>query len=104
MCTICLKRENHSLNLLERLQKLSGRNIAEQMSELKNQVFVYGTLKRGNAYHSFLLDENNGKATFAGTAQTVDKYPLVLLTEYKLPLIMCSPGNGKVRKFGANGW
>lgn len=36
-------------------------------------VFVYGTLKRGGAWHSLLRT-----AEFMGTARTVDRYPMLI--------------------------
>lgn len=64
-------------------------------------IFTYGSLKRGNIYHQYFMDNSHGGATFAGMAQTVEKYPLIVDTDFKVPYALCSPGNGKVR-FGHN--
>ncbi|KAJ3588815.1 hypothetical protein NHX12_009669 [Muraenolepis orangiensis] len=58
------------------------------------QVFVYGTLKKGQPNHHRMLDPANGKARFLATARTVQAYPLVIVGEYNVPFLMNIPGEG----------
>ncbi|XP_012695990.1 LOW QUALITY PROTEIN: gamma-glutamylaminecyclotransferase-like [Clupea harengus] len=58
------------------------------------QVFVYGTLKRGQPNYSRMLDPVNGKASFCGRASTIDKFPLVIAGEGNIPFLLNIPGQG----------
>ena len=56
------------------------------------QVFFYGTLKRGEPNH-FHLDALN--VTFVGEATTVNKWPLIVATDYNIPFLLNKPGHGR---------
>lgn len=58
------------------------------------QIFVYGTLKRGQPNHYRMFDTSNGKAEFLATACTSQKYPLVIATQHNIPFLLNIPGNG----------
>lgn len=58
------------------------------------QIFVYGTLKRGQPNHHCMFDTANGKAEFLATACTTQKYPLVIATQHNIPFLLNIPGNG----------
>lgn len=62
-------------------------------------VFVYGTLKRGQPNHKVLLDATNGCATFRGRGRTVEPFPLVIAGEHNIPRLLNLPGRGR-RVFG----
>ncbi|XP_059541026.1 gamma-glutamylaminecyclotransferase isoform X2 [Myotis daubentonii] len=62
-------------------------------------VFVYGTLKRGQPNHKVLLDATNGSATFRSRGRTVEPYPLVIAGERNIPRLLNLPGRG-YRGFG----
>lgn len=57
-------------------------------------VFVYGTLKRGQPNHNVLLDGTNGCATFQGRGRTVEPYPLVIAGKHNIPHLLNLPGHG----------
>ena len=57
-------------------------------------VFVYGTLKQGHPNHHYFEDVNIGRATFIGTATTVDPWPLVVTTRFSLPYLVDHKGLG----------
>jgi gamma-glutamylaminecyclotransferase len=52
-------------------------------------VFVYGTLKRGFANHSFMEG-----ATFVGEARTLQRYPLVVGNAWFTPYLLPEAGEG----------
>ncbi|KAK7482350.1 hypothetical protein BaRGS_00026369 [Batillaria attramentaria] len=58
--------------------------------------FVYGTLKRGQPNHHFLLDPETGCAEFVSTGQTVNKYPLVISGHYNIPFLLYAEGKGHI--------
>uniref|UniRef100_A0A3B5MT68 Gamma-glutamylaminecyclotransferase n=2 Tax=Xiphophorus couchianus TaxID=32473 RepID=A0A3B5MT68_9TELE len=60
-----------------------------------HRVFVYGSLKRGQPNYPYMTDSCYGKAEFLGTAVTVQKYPLVIATNYNIPSLLNLPGQGK---------
>ena len=53
-------------------------------------VFVYGTLKRGEPNHYWLSDTraSGGSATWLGPGVTRDTWPLVVVTEYNIPMML----------------
>lgn len=59
------------------------------------RVFVYGTLKRGQANHYLMTDTINGSAKFIANAQTTEKFPLVVATRYNIPFLLFKPGVGE---------
>uniref|UniRef100_A0AAZ1X6G5 Gamma-glutamylaminecyclotransferase n=2 Tax=Oreochromis TaxID=8139 RepID=A0AAZ1X6G5_OREAU len=63
-------------------------------SVLMTRVFVYGTLKKGQPNNYRMFDSNNGKAEYLGSAFTIQKYPLMITTEYNIPFLLNIPGQG----------
>ncbi|XP_067298329.1 gamma-glutamylaminecyclotransferase C-like isoform X2 [Pseudorasbora parva] len=59
------------------------------------QVFVYGTLKKGQPNHFRMLDAAKGRAEFVAQARTVERYPLVIATKYNIPFLLNVPGTGQ---------
>ncbi|XP_062270398.1 gamma-glutamylaminecyclotransferase-like [Scomber scombrus] len=57
-------------------------------------VFVYGTLKKGQPNHYRMFDSVNGKAEFLASAFTTEKYPLVIASENNIPFLLNIPGQG----------
>ncbi|RXN29886.1 gamma-glutamylaminecyclotransferase B-like protein [Labeo rohita] len=57
-------------------------------------VFMYGTLKKGQPNYFRMEDTANGEAEFIACARTVEKYPLVIDTEYNIPFLLNVPGKG----------
>ncbi|KAL1418235.1 hypothetical protein MTO96_026116 [Rhipicephalus appendiculatus] len=60
---------------------------AERREEQQAQllVFTYGILKCGQPNHHILTNRKNGHATLVGTAKTLKKWPLVLVSSYEIP-------------------
>ena len=58
-----------------------------------NFVMVYGTLKRGEPNHHWMLDK--GTAEFIGLAETITPYPLVIASKYNIPMLMDVAGKGR---------
>uniref|UniRef100_A0A2A4JLL5 Gamma-glutamylcyclotransferase family protein n=1 Tax=Heliothis virescens TaxID=7102 RepID=A0A2A4JLL5_HELVI len=59
-----------------------------------HQVFVYGTLKRGEPNHYWLEDTNNGVGRYVINGHTEKKFPLIIATKYNIPFLLYSPGDG----------
>ncbi len=53
-------------------------------------VFVYGTLKQGFPFHPLGL----AGATFLGSVQTLEPYPLVIAGSFYGPMMLERPGEG----------
>jgi hypothetical protein len=53
---------------------------------------VYGTLKRGEPNHNWFSKDSTGHYRLICEAKTVDKYPLIIGTEYNIPFLLYSPG------------
>ena len=51
--------------------------VAEKMEKVLN-IFVYGTLKRGERNFYVLQDKQNGSAKFQSEGNTKEKFPLVV--------------------------
>eukprot|EP01134_Creolimax_fragrantissima_P008351 CFRG8351T1 len=51
-------------------------------------VFVYGTLKRERPNHCLLCDVEKGIAKYLGEGRLVDRYPLVMASEYNIPFLL----------------
>ncbi|KAL0204330.1 hypothetical protein M9458_002348 [Cirrhinus mrigala] len=58
-------------------------------------VFMYGTLKKGQPNYFRIEDTDNGQAKFIAHARSVEKYPLVIDTEYNIPFLLNVPGTGQ---------
>jgi len=67
------------------------------MISLDNQIliFVYGTLKRSQPNHSFLVERSHVKFISEGT--TVNKWPLIIATERNVPYLLNKQDFGKVK-------
>lgn len=66
-------------------------------AQLLINVFVYGTLKRGQPNHYWLSDSTSGigaSATFVADGRTTRKFPLVIGTRYNIPFLLEQPGTG----------
>lgn len=61
---------------------------------LMTNIFVYGTLKKGQPNHYRMLDSANGKTHFLASACTTQKYPLVIAGKYNIPYLLDVPGQG----------
>lgn len=61
----------------------------------RNLVFVYGTLKRNEPNHHWLVEKENGDARLVGVANTKEKYPLVIASRYNIPYAVAAPGLGE---------
>ncbi|KAM4795507.1 gamma-glutamylaminecyclotransferase [Rhinophrynus dorsalis] len=57
-------------------------------------IFVYGTLKKGQPNYHIMAGYEHGKAIFKGTGKTVDKYPLVIAEKANIPFLLNVPGTG----------
>ncbi|XP_073698491.1 gamma-glutamylaminecyclotransferase B-like [Garra rufa] len=58
-------------------------------------VFMYGTLKKDQPNYIRMQDPANGQAEFLARARTVEKYPLVIGTEWNIPFLLNKPGMGQ---------
>lgn len=58
------------------------------------KLFVYGTLKSGEANHEILRTSANGIAKYWCKATTTTKMPLVIGTRYNIPFLINKPGIG----------
>lgn len=63
---------------------------------LNNRLFTYGTLKSGQPNSNHMADGTHGKCNFVGTARTEVEFPLVIATQWNIPLLLHSPGDGQV--------
>lgn len=59
-----------------------------------HKLFVYGSLKRGEAKNSWLRNPSNGYAKYLCDAATTQKMPLVIATRYNIPFLLHKPGHG----------
>ncbi|KAL4228660.1 hypothetical protein ACF0H5_011705 [Mactra antiquata] len=57
-------------------------------------VFVYGTLKQGLPNHYLIEDKQSGICIPRGAAVTMEKYPLIIASEYNIPFMLFKPGRG----------
>jgi len=57
-------------------------------------VFVYGTLRRGRLNHHH-LESGPPKVFFLGRAETVDRFPFVIGTQFRVPYLLDRKGEGK---------
>lgn len=82
--------------LLYYFQSAMAKNISSATSQLVN-VFVYGTLKRGQPNNYWMTDATAGSpAKFLATGKMVREYPLVIATRYNVPFLLDQPGTGKI--------
>ncbi|XP_072031180.1 gamma-glutamylaminecyclotransferase-like [Amphiura filiformis] len=61
---------------------------------MSHLVFTYGTLKNGQPNHELMTKSEKGHATFVGEAKTVEKWPLVVASEFNIPFVLDKPGVG----------
>jgi len=57
-------------------------------------VFLYGTLKRSQRNFFRMLDPENGRQKFIGTAVTVEAWPMILNPTVNAPFLLNQPGTG----------
>jgi len=62
---------------------------------MSKNIFVYGTLKQ-NEPNWPLMEKVGGK--FLGNGKTCQKYPLVIGTQFNLPVLLDEPGMKDVQK------
>lgn len=73
-----------------------AKRISNAASQLVN-VFVYGTLKRGQPNFYWMTDAKPGaSAKLVATGRMPQEYPLVIATRYNVPFLLDRPGTGKV--------
>ncbi|XP_072114954.1 gamma-glutamylaminecyclotransferase-like isoform X2 [Mobula birostris] len=58
-------------------------------------MFVYGTLKKGQPNHHYMVSEAQGKGQYCGIGVTVERYPLVVAEKYNIPFLLDEPGSGQ---------
>ncbi|GMT03899.1 hypothetical protein PENTCL1PPCAC_26073 [Pristionchus entomophagus] len=59
-----------------------------------HRIFVYGTLKKGQANHKVLTDSEGTLRAF-GSARSVDRFPLVIGTKLNIPFVLNAKGMGE---------
>jgi gamma-glutamylaminecyclotransferase len=79
--------------MIKYLKRVFKMYLRKQMSAL-TKVFFYGTLKRNQPNHELVI---NNRAQFVSEATTVDKWPLIIASEYNVPYILNKKGFGKVK-------
>lgn len=65
-----------------------------KMSNELNKVFVYGTLKTGEPNHHWFQKAAEGYYKLLCEAKTIEKYPLIIGTQYNIPFLLNNPGKG----------
>ena len=68
----------------------------------KHLVFLYGTLKTGQYFNEWLLKQGVTFGRSIGTGRTVVKFPLVLVSCFKLPFLLHAEGTGHVSLLSAS--
>ncbi|CAB4064470.1 GGACT [Lepeophtheirus salmonis] len=63
------------------------------VSKYTQVVFVYGTLKRTEPNHHWILDKGD-KFQFLGRGRTQEKYPFVIASSFNIPYVLDKPGFG----------
>lgn len=64
--------------------------------ELKNLLFVYGTLKTGQPNTQVMFDQSTGGSELVGKVRTVSKWPLVITSKFNIPFLLRKKGDGNV--------
>ena len=59
-----------------------------QQEAAKMNVFVYGTLKTGEPNHHWLQCHDKGESHLLGVGETVECWPLVVVTKYNIPMML----------------
>ncbi|KAF2900385.1 hypothetical protein ILUMI_05808 [Ignelater luminosus] len=67
------------------------------VSKLHN-IFVYGTLKKGEPNHHWFSIEEDNYYKFLCKAQTTERFPLIIATKYNIPFLLYNPGMGNYIK------
>ena len=65
-------------------------------SQENHLVFLYGSLKIGQPKEYIMKNKENGEAQFISKAITVEKWPLVVESQYGIPFLLGRQGRGKV--------
>lgn len=63
---------------------------------MTHNVFVFGTLKRGQPNFYLLEDAGNGLAVYLGDGVTEEKFPVVISSSCNIPFMLPVAGKGKV--------
>lgn len=64
-------------------------------SQTQYNVFLYGTLKKGEPNHYVLSKYTLGRCKFVCDGETVDKFPMVIATKYNIPFLLYKKGCGE---------
>ncbi|CAG5131217.1 unnamed protein product [Candidula unifasciata] len=64
------------------------------MDKNKHLVFMYGTLKSGEANHKQLFAKGADGSVFLGHARTVSRFPLIVTTPFNIPFLLHKEGLG----------
>ncbi|CAJ0578621.1 unnamed protein product, partial [Mesorhabditis spiculigera] len=57
-------------------------------------VFVYGTLKKNEPNHHYLM-ATSGSCDFIGNGRSVSKFPLIIATQFNIPMALRDRKRGK---------
>merc|ERR1712226_898688 len=68
-----------------------GKQIKIFQMDLKNLVFVYGTLKRDEPNWPWMTDAKHGFYEFMAEGSTEASYPLVIASKYNIPFMLDLP-------------
>lgn len=63
---------------------------------MQSMIFVYGTLKSGGPNFKQWVENGDGKCHLVGMGRTVNKWPLIVASEYNVPYLLKAPHLGKV--------
>ena len=70
----------------------------QEKSDNETLVFVYGTLKRGEPNEHVMTNPATGNQRFIGAARTVEKFPLIVASQYNIPFLLNQQGHGHVSR------
>jgi gamma-glutamylaminecyclotransferase len=76
------------------LSEFKRHTVHKVADTMKHNVFVYGTLKRGQPNHNLLQDENKGIKVFCGLGKSVNRFPMVISSRYNIPYVLDAAGKG----------
>uniref|UniRef100_A0A914EPQ5 Gamma-glutamylcyclotransferase family protein n=1 Tax=Acrobeloides nanus TaxID=290746 RepID=A0A914EPQ5_9BILA len=64
------------------------------MTYERHLVFLYGTLKTGEPNHHVLNNPDTGVHELIGIGHTIEKFTLVIATQFNIPFLLNEPGKG----------